>query len=101
MKTLVSLLVLLAWAIAVPSLALGAKADKVLIAHLAEVVEDVDEDNAPVCIYYYNVIEVSGNAEAAHLGHGDVLVDGLLPDGAAWPGGDKGSKFSVIAPCPE
>ncbi len=101
MKRLVSLLVVMAWAIAVPAVVLGAKADKVVIAHLAEVVEDVGETGEPVCIYYYNVIEVSENAVDAHQGHGDVLMDGTLPDGSTWMGGTPGSKFSIAAPCPE
>ena len=99
MKKLVSLLVVMAWAVAVPTLVLAAKADKVLIAHLAEVVEEVDETGDIVCTVYYNVIEVSGNAVGGHLGHGDALVGGTLVDGSTWEGGSKGDKFSVT--CPE
>ena len=94
MKKLVSLLVVMAWAWAVPSLVLAAKVDKVLIAHLAEVVEEMDEGEL-VCTYFYNVIEVSGNAVAAHLGHGDLEVGDELPDETTWEGGSKGDKFEV------
>jgi hypothetical protein len=56
------------FAIAVPSgISLAAKADKVDVCHQA--------GNGK-----YVLISVSGNASAAHLGHGDVLaVEGTCP----------------------
>lgn len=101
MKKLVSLLVVMAWVAAVPMLVSAAKPAKVLIAHLAEVVEDVDETGAPICEYQYNVIEVSEKSLGGHLPHGDVIEGGTLADGTTvFEGHVKGDKIFVIADCP-
>ena len=76
------------------------KPAKVLVAHLAEVVEELDEITEEVIstTYYYNVIEVSEKALSGHSGHGDVIDGEELPDGTIWNETDysKGDKFEIV-----
>lgn len=83
----------------------AAKPEKVLVAHLAEVVE-VTPDNAEGTpagtYYYYNVIEISAKAVEAHLAHGDVLEGGSFPDGTTAQDLAKGQKIEAfVAAQPE
>ena len=75
------------------------KPEKVLVAHLADVVEVLDEETEEVIstTYYYNVIEVSERSLSGHSDHGDVIDGEELPDGSIWNEDDysKGDKFEV------
>jgi hypothetical protein len=101
MKNFISLLVVVAWVATVPTLSSAAKPAKVLIAHLAEVVEDVDVNGDPICEYQYNVIEVSEKSLGGHVPHGDIQEGENLADGTIFEGYAKGDKIFVIVNCLE
>jgi hypothetical protein len=105
MRRLVAAFVFLGLVVAIPALALAAKGDgpqnppKVIIAHLADQVDQIDDVTGEVLgtTYYYNVIEVSEKAVDTHVEHGDVLEGGTLPDGTIFSGA-KGDKLEIFVP---
>lgn len=81
MKRLLIALTVFASLAALPlmHMALAAPADKVLVCHIDTVDFTVDEATGEISVTSYtaHVIEVNGNAQSAHEGHGDVVVTGL------------------------
>ena len=75
---------------------------KVWIAHLADAVDEFDEETGELLgtEYKYVVIQVSERAVPAHLGHGDALDGETLLDGTTFVGSDyrRGAKIFVFVP---
>ncbi|MBD3674683.1 MAG: hypothetical protein HUJ26_14260 [Planctomycetaceae bacterium] len=74
------------------------KPEKVLVAHLAEEIEEFDEETGELTgtTYLYVVISVSERSLDAHLGHGDAIDGGELIDGSTWSETEKGDMFEIV-----
>jgi hypothetical protein len=107
MQKLMSRALLLGALLALPSFLQAAPPAKVLVAHLAEVIDEYEEgtDILLGTSYKYVVIEVSERSLPAHLGHGDAIDGGELVDGSIWTETFRSDKFVIFigaaAPEPE
>lgn len=74
------------------------KPEKVLVAHLAEEIEEIDEATGDLIetTYLYVVISVSERSLPAHMRHGDAVDGGELIDGSVWTESFKGDKFEIV-----
>jgi hypothetical protein len=98
MQKLMSRALLLGAMLALPTVLQAEPPAKVLVAHLAEVIEEFEEGTDVLLgtTYLYNVISVSERSLPAHLGHGDAVDGGELIDGSIWTESFKGDKFEIF-----
>lgn len=78
----------------------GGKPTKVVIAHLAEVIEEFDEvtDELLSTTYKYVVLELPEQALNGHGNHEDLLDGEAFPDGTTFTAADhsRGQKIYIV-----